>query len=336
MSRATRRARSAPRVAALLAALLAGCSAVNGEPAEVPTCRVVQSGALLPLVLEESSGVAVSRAHRGVLWTHNDSGGAPELFAVDADGRLLGRVNVTGATNFDWEDLALGPCPEGTCVYVGDFGDNDAVRDEVSLYRVPEPSPEAAASARAARFDFRYPDGPRDAESLFVLPDGEVYVLTKGRAEPISLYRFPQPLRAGRVVVLEHVRDLSSGAVARADQVTGADASPDGRWIAVRTYAELLLYPTDALLRGRDPQPVRVDLTPLAEPQGEGVGFGAEGAVVLSSEGGGSDLPGQLAVLSCAEVIGADEEDAAPTAAPATSPSAGSPSGSDPRGAPRR
>jgi hypothetical protein len=37
----------------------------------------------LPDELAESSGVAVSRTQPGVLWSHNDSGDGPTLYAID-------------------------------------------------------------------------------------------------------------------------------------------------------------------------------------------------------------------------------------------------------------
>src|SRR5467141_1797430 len=40
--------------------------------------------------LVESSGVAVSRAYPGVLWTHNDSGDGPYLYATDVRGTNRG------------------------------------------------------------------------------------------------------------------------------------------------------------------------------------------------------------------------------------------------------
>ena len=94
----------------------------------------------------EASGVAVSRAHAGVLWTHNDSGDGPYLYATDLQGTDRGAVRVLGAEAFDWEDIALGPCPTraGECVFIGDVGDNIEVRPFVTLYAVPEPEPPAA------------------------------------------------------------------------------------------------------------------------------------------------------------------------------------------------
>lgn len=266
----------------------------------MPTCRSVQPQVSLPIEVHESSGVAISRRYPGVLWTHNDAGGDPELFAVDAAGRLLGRVRVPGSTNFDWEDLALGPCPTGECLYIGDIGDNDATRAEIVLYRSAEPDRAAGASELAERFPMSYPDGPRDAEALFMLPSGEVFVISKGGDGPIVVYRYPPPLRPGETVMLAPVVELSRGEVPRRNQVTGADATPDGEWVAIRTYSSLLLYRTRDLLAGRDLSPINVDLIPLGEPQGEAVALNADGTVALTSEGARRNASGTLAILSCA------------------------------------
>ncbi|HEX9611134.1 MAG TPA: hypothetical protein VF978_04545, partial [Gemmatimonadales bacterium] len=92
--------------------------------------------------LTESSGVAVSRTHTGVLWTHNDSGDGPYLYATDLRGGDRGFLRVSGAEAIDWEDMALGPCPlRGTCLYLADTGDNLEVRPSVTVYAVPEPEP---------------------------------------------------------------------------------------------------------------------------------------------------------------------------------------------------
>jgi hypothetical protein len=92
------------------------------------------------------------------------------------------------------------------------------------------------------------PDGPRDMEALFVLPGEELYFITKGRSHPVTVYRYPPPLRAGETVTLEEVQTLTEGPVAIPYQVTGADASPDGRLVAVRTYESLTFY---RMSRGR-------------------------------------------------------------------------------------
>lgn len=292
-------------VLAVLAGL-AGC-ANDGSGAAVEAnavCEVVSPPAGLPDGLEETSGLAISARDPDVLWTHNDSGGDPALYAVSPAGGRAEVVRVTGARNRDWEDLSAGPCPAGRCLYIGDIGDNEARRDEVAVYRVPEPAVGAAATEPAERFAFTYPGGPRDAESLFVLPDGELYVVSKGRTSNVAIYRFPQPFRSDRVVEMEHVADLSSTRADLPQQVTAAEASPDGEWVAVRTYATLMLYRATDLLAGGAATSI-IDVSALGEPQGEAVAMYADGRVVLTSEAAGESPSGTIAVLQCTVAGGA-------------------------------
>src|SRR5690606_28459365 len=101
-------------------------------------------------------------------------GNDPDLFALDAAGRIVQKVRVAGAEITDWEDIDGGPCPEGYCLYVGDIGDNGAKRDAVTVYRVPEPAAGASEVAGAVALQARFPGGARDAEGLFVLPTGDL------------------------------------------------------------------------------------------------------------------------------------------------------------------
>lgn len=305
-----RTARAASVTVALLIAA-PGCSQPRQpEPAAplpplyggpVPTagaCAVTQAATTLPGSLDESSGVAESRRTPGVFWTHNDSGGEPEIHAVGLDGREVGRVRLPGADNRDWEDLAVGPCPSGSCVYAADVGDNNGVHGEIVLYRAPEPAPGDARTAPAERFTARYPDARHDAEGIFVLPDGSLYVVSKGTRElPIALYRWPTPLAAGQTATLERVRPLAEPTRDFRPHVTGAAASPDGRWVAVRSYQALALFRTPELLAGGPPA-LALDLRPLAEPQGEAVWLGDDGTVVLTTEAR-NGRPAALTRLKC-------------------------------------
>jgi hypothetical protein len=94
-------------------------------------CTRVGDVALLRDV-PEASGLAVSRRHPGLLWTHNDSGNATELFAVDTSGSLQGRLRLPTRTR-DFEDISAGPCPAGDCLYIADIGDNQLARSRVQL-----------------------------------------------------------------------------------------------------------------------------------------------------------------------------------------------------------
>src|SRR5438046_1248526 len=82
--------------------------------------------------ITESSGIARGDATKGVLWTHNDSGDGPYLFAIDMKGVTLARFEIPGAKNVDWEDIANGPGESGgPAIYVGDIGDNSRNRSDL-------------------------------------------------------------------------------------------------------------------------------------------------------------------------------------------------------------
>jgi hypothetical protein len=262
-------------------------------------CRV--TGDLVRLEgLSEASGVAASRRVPNVFWAHNDSGD-PLLFALDAQGATLGRVRVTGAKLDDWEDIAVGPCPQGSCVYIADIGDNGGTRDRITIYRTRETDLKEDATQPTEVFHGRYPDGKHDAEALFVMPDSDVYLITKGDPGPIALYRFPRPLQTGSVMQLERVgppaRD--SKTIESADRPTAADASRDGRWVAVRTTRYVMFHRAADLIAGIWKEVFRTDLSSLREPRGEGIALTPEGVAVLVGEGGGLSRTGTFARLAC-------------------------------------
>jgi len=287
----------ATRRALLMLGLFTGaCGDVDGGGWD--RCEDARRTGTLPSEIDEASGLAASLAHPGVLWTHNDSGGEAVVFAVDTAGRILGRVRVDGARNRDWEDIALGPCPAGTCLYIADTGDNNLNRQVSTVYRISEPSPADSVSSPAERLPVRLPDGPRDIEALTVLPSGDLIFVDKGREHPISVYRYPAPVQPDDTVRLERIQSLGTAAAPLPYQVTGAAATPDGRWVVIRTYTAVEFRRVQE--NGRLSDPVRtVDVQELAEPQGEGVEILSDGTVLLISEAGPAGVPGTIGVLRC-------------------------------------
>lgn len=269
--------------------LAAGDTLFAGLGAAARTCQIESRNVSMPTEVQETSGLARAASDPDVFWTHNDAGNEPILFAVDATGRLIGRVPVTGADLVDWEDLEAAPCGERNCLYIGDIGDNDADRERITIYRLPEPASGATASEPGEPLHARYPDGPKDAEALFVAGAGEIFIVTKGQQGRIALYRYPATGRAGEVATLERVRDLFPEPAHADDRVTGASSTPDGLTVGIRTYRNLYLYPADRLLSGAAVDPMTYDLGALGEPQGEAVVLADDGTVWVTSEAGGGD-----------------------------------------------
>jgi hypothetical protein len=278
--------------------------AITGEPSSAPqqptsaasSCR--PSGSSVPLAeLSEASGIAVSRRVPGRLWAINDS--EPTLYALDSRGSVTGRMKLSGVAVDDWEAIAVGPCPAGSCLYIGDIGDNRAKRNHITVYRVSEPGTTLESTAAAEALNATYPDGPQDAEALLVGGDGTLFVVTKGETGPIALYRFPAGARPGASVRLERVAALTGSKVAPKARITDGAVSPDGRWVALRTGSALAFYRAQDLLAGKWQEADRVNLAALHEPQGEGVALAGDNTVFVVSEGGGRGRGGTFARFSC-------------------------------------
>ena len=198
--------------------------------------------------ISESSGLVASRTTSGAYWTHNDSDDGPFIYSFDTRGDSFGTFRVSGAEARDWEDIAAGPGPQPnrSYLYIGDIGDNDAVRPEVVVYRVAEPAlssatreftksrPGSTEPAEAIRL--KYPDGKHDAEALLVHPrTGNLYIVTKvlianpGVYEAVAPFNTRQPITM-RKVAEPRVPSLFGGAI------TGGSISPDGRRVALCDY----------------------------------------------------------------------------------------------------
>jgi hypothetical protein len=227
--------------------------------------------------LNEISGLVASRRRDDLFWVLEDSPSPTVLTALDSDGHTLGTLSLEGVDNVDWEDLATGPCGAETCLFVGDFGDNDDQRDDVAILRVVEPDQAGegwALSETPDVFPFSYAEGPRDAEALVVGPDGLPVVIDKVPGGRATLHRFTT-MHAGAPTVLEELGSIVTGeeGAGLPALATAADLRPDGTRLLVRTYAELFEYALDGA--GLDGAPVaKIEELPHGlELQGEAVAY---------------------------------------------------------------
>ena len=268
----------------LSAALLGACSGRADDRAG--PCVVAAGPAALPDI-PEASGLAVSRRTPGVVWSHNDSGHAAVLFALDSAGAVIGRVPIPIQTR-DWEDVSAAPCPAGDCLYVADIGDNAMARRSVRIYRLPEPAPGDTHTARPDVFTATYADGPHNAEALFVAGQ-DLYIVTKDWTG--GLYRATLP-PSGSHLTFQRVGEL--GLVL----VTDAETSRDATSVVVRTSDEVVVYRTADLTRGSRVPFLRVRVDGLKEPQGEGVALAGD-MLFLASEGRAWTGGGSVIGLRC-------------------------------------
>ncbi|MCO4773739.1 MAG: hypothetical protein KDA24_27150 [Deltaproteobacteria bacterium] len=206
--------------------------------------------------LDESSGLVKSRLHPNTYWSHNDSGGDPVLFAVGPKGEALGRVEVTGASAKDWEDIAMDP--QGN-LWIHDGGNNKNKRRDLTVWRVPESSAltGSVAADRAVRFHFpeqtEFPPKAKNFDSEAIFWDGDsMMLLTKHRADTRTvLYAFPSGVAdavgaepSAPSFALQRLGEFDVGGNMDnyGGKVTGADLSPDGARLAVLTYHAIFVF----------------------------------------------------------------------------------------------
>ncbi|WP_405797894.1 WD40 repeat domain-containing protein [Streptomyces sp. NBC_01506] len=177
--------------------------------------------------ITESSGLAASRAHPGVYWTHNDQD-KPLIYGVDSrTGETVATITMRGVGEpRDMEAISVGADGD---IYVGDIGDNlNGSWDHVWIYRFPEPERLADTTVDATQYDVKYADGPRDAEALMVHPTtGRVYIASKNENGG-GLYEGPAKLTTGGTNTFKRVGEVP--------WVTDGAFSPDGKELVLRSY----------------------------------------------------------------------------------------------------
>ena len=223
----------------------------NPTPQSCTWRMATEVGTLNPVV-NESSGMAISRKIPNRAYRHNDSGDTGRFFVMDLDGRNMKAVRIAGFAPLDVEDMAVGPCAAASdCLFFGDIGDNSNRRGSVELVIVRERSSFPAEVRADYRVTLRYPGGPHDAEALAVHPDGTVYILTKHASSP-QLFRLKRQQwhDAKGPQMLEPIATLDWAAVlpdslSLGRLATGMDIAPDGKRFLVLTYVEAVEFRMD-------------------------------------------------------------------------------------------
>jgi hypothetical protein len=244
--------------------------------------------------IDESSGLAVSRCQADVLWTHNDSGNGPVIYAIDSKGESLGAWSVRDAKSNDWEDMAGFKDVSGKCfLYIGDIGNNSRTRGEFTVYRVAEPEMGANSSSRkdpletaaAESLRFTYPDFRHDAETLMVNQQtGAIYVVTKRLSGAAAVYRIEPDFGSDNVQQAKKITDLSVPAIPNGF-LTGGDISPDGKRAVLCDYfAAYELVLPEGSADFDDIWTAKASIIELGErEQGEAIAYSPDGNSIFTT-----------------------------------------------------
>ncbi|MEF9427584.1 MAG: hypothetical protein L0956_10650 [Candidatus Mariimomonas ferrooxydans] len=148
-----------------------------------PKPELIEHVENLDNMLLENSGLIY---YNGRLWTINDSGGEPVLFAFDIQtGKVLQSVEVQNGINRDWESLAQ----DEQYIYICDVGNNYGRREVLYIYKLSKDSIPVSGSVSvnseiitysyAGRED-NYPmkRSAYDCEAAFTFGDS-IYLFTK-------------------------------------------------------------------------------------------------------------------------------------------------------------
>ena len=223
------------RVACLAASCFALCAADNTGHVVIDIRE-----------LSESSGLAFSTRSDDVLFSHNDSGDSPRLFAFDRKGKLIYELEVEKAKAKDWEDMCSFEHDGKNWLAVGDIGDNDFQQDFVSIYVFREPKGKEGDRKRKAEVEYElkveYPFGPVNSEALAYDPIRHSFLLLSKENLNCVFYEVRIPadpqgdVRVKAKPVAKYVIPL----------VTGADISRDGQRLAICTYGPACLIERNA------------------------------------------------------------------------------------------
>lgn len=253
--------------------------------------------------ITETSGLAVSHQHPGVIWLHNDSGDTARLFAVEiASGEKLIELEIVGIDARDWEDLALAPCsretPDTDCLFIADIGNNNLDRTDLVIHRVQEPAqlgvpgtPLILTAAPLDSYPITYPFADMASEAPLI-PDAEAFAIDR-----LSHRAFIWTKENARTRVMmlpdwattiDTPQPLVYLGEAPVGLITGADIGPHGDRFALRAYGPFYEFASgvDAFLADPQHTPLpqfTIKKNVAGELQGEAIAYADSPSAALPS-----------------------------------------------------
>ncbi len=248
--------------------------------------------------MDEISGIAVSGIRKDIYYIHNDSGDTSRFFAITPDGTLKNVIYFKGDPSqtlgaVDCEDIAvgIGPDKNKSYVYLGDIGDNRGVRKYITIYRFEEKPNWAKDSliknAEVVPVHYKYPDGPKDAESLMIDPIEKLIYIVSKRSDSVTVYTTPLNFKANDTLILSKKCKLYFNGFRPFKWITAGDISRDGQQILLKSYEKVYYWKrsnNEPVWKTMLKTPTELPYKP--EKQGEAIGFTLDGkGYYTTSEG---------------------------------------------------
>lgn len=247
--------------------------------------------------MNEISGIAASGINSNLYYIHNDSGDTSRFFSMLPTGELKSVIYFNGDPNewlgvHDCEDIAVGPGPvKGkSYVYIGDIGDNNSQYKYITVYRIEEKSEwtkDTTLNANAVPIHFKYPDGPKDAETLMIDPIEKLIYIVSKRQDSVTVYTSPLNYKPNDTLVLNKRCKLFFPGYKLFKWITAGDISKDGQQVLLKSYTKVYYWKRE----NNEPIWKTLQKTPqilpyTQEKQGEAIGFTPDGkGYYTTSEG---------------------------------------------------
>jgi hypothetical protein len=249
------------------------------------TSLVVTRSVELPDKIEETSGLI---RYKNYLWTFNDSGGDPEIYAVsEADSSIKHTVMISNGENADWEEISQ----DDENIYVCDFGNNFGTRHTLCIYKIAKSKinlKKNISSVIAEKIQYTYPNytpelipskrSSFDCEAMICANDS-IYIFSKDWVNFTStIYRLPKT--EGKYEALK-VGHFNSNCLITAATFTGKKLFLLGY---MPMYPVIYTFSIDSVFNPNNLKGTQYDIKSLYGTQCEGISVIDDDNLVISSE----------------------------------------------------
>ena len=213
----------------------------------------------IPKKLKEVSGITYF-PEKNIIYTLEDSGNANAIYAINDGGKLEKKIVIENATNVDWEDITKDKAEN---IYIGDFGNNDNIRQDLCIYKVNKKQLDSENAKAEYKISFSYPEQkefPPKKRELFFDVEGffeyqnYFYLFTKNRSKNFDgtafIYKIPNAAGTQKAVKIGEFKtcDNYNHCV-----LTSATISPDGKKVVLLSHDKIVLFenfPEDLFHKG--------------------------------------------------------------------------------------